>query len=453
MGKAHALVVDDDPNTLEALAELVALEGFETSTAPTLEAARERIPRLGPDVVLCDLILPDGKGTELLEEYGQDSAIEIILVTGNATVDSAVEALRLGAYDYLTKPVDVKRLKTLLAGVRRTLELKREVSTLRGELRRLGRFGPLVGTSKVMQGVYDLIERVAPTAASVFLVGESGTGKELAAAAVHQLSPRRRRPFLPLNCGAVSATLIESELFGHERGSFTGASRQHKGYFERASGGTLFLDEVTEMPIELQVKLLRVLETARVVRVGGTDGVDVDVRVIAATNSEPDEAVSEGRLREDLYYRLKVFPIRLPPLRDREGDLELLALHFLDRLNELHDTKKRIVGAVFERLAEHAWPGNVRELKNVIERAFILADDEITPELLPAELEGAGAPSGPYVRVKVGASLEEAEKRLILATLDQLEGNKKVAAEVLGISLKTLYNRLNSYESARSGTA
>jgi transcriptional regulator with PAS, ATPase and Fis domain len=201
------------------------------------------------------------------------------------------------------------------------------------------------------------------------------------------------------------------------------------------------------------VKLLRVLETARVVRVGGTDGVDVDVRVIAATNSEPDEAVSEGRLREDLYYRLKVFPIRLPPLRDREGDLELLALHFLDRLNELHDTKKRIVGAVFERLAEHAWPGNVRELKNVIERAFILADDEITPELLPAELEGAGAPSGPYVRVKVGASLEEAEKRLILATLDQLEGNKKVAADVLGISLKTLYNRLNSYESARSGTA
>jgi transcriptional regulator with PAS, ATPase and Fis domain len=247
--------------------------------------------------------------------------------------------------------------------------------------------------------------------------------------------------------------LIESELFGHERGSFTGANRQHKGYFERASGGTLFLDEITEMPIELQVKLLRVLETGQVVRVGGTEGVEVDVRVIAATNKDPDEAVAGNRLREDLYYRLKVFPIHLPPLRDREGDLELLALHFLDRLNELHDTRKRIAGPVFERLSEHAWPGNVRELKNVIERAFILADDEITPDVLPAELEGAGAAMGPYVRVKVGASLEEAEKRLILATLDQLEGNKKEAAQILGISLKTLYNRLNSYEGVRSGAA
>jgi len=448
---ARALVVDDDPHTLEALAELVEMEGFEVRAAATLAASREEIERERPDVVLCDLILPDGEGMELLsDQQGRGSSAEIILITGNATVDSAVEALRLGAYDYLTKPVDVPRLKTLLKGLRRTHELKQEVSSLRGELRQLGRFGPMVGTSPAMQEVYDLIERVAPTDATVFLVGESGTGKELAAAAVHRLSRRRQAPFLPLNCGAVSANLIESELFGHERGSFTGASRQHQGYFERASGGSLFLDEITDMPAELQVKLLRVLETGRVLRVGGTQEIDIDVRVITATNRDPEEAVAEGSLREDLYYRLQVFPIHLPPLAEREGDVELLVLDYIGELNRRHGERKRIAPESLERLSEHSWPGNVRELRNVIERAYILADREITNDCLPEELmgAGAGARTGPLLWLRVGLSLADAEKKLILATLSEHGDNKREAAKILGITPKTLYNRLHRYAEA-----
>jgi DNA-binding NtrC family response regulator len=286
---------------------------------------------------------------------------------------------------------------------------------------------------------------VAPTEATAFLIGESGTGKELAAETLHRLSKRRKGPYLPLNCGAVSPTLIESEIFGHEKGSFTGAQRQHRGYFERASGGTLFLDEITEMPIELQVKLLRVLETGRIMRVGGDREVEVNVRVIAATNRNPEDAVKDGKLREDLFYRLKVFPITLPPLRDREGDIETLAQYFLHNLNKREGTAKRFSVDTMERLRTHHWPGNVRELQNVVQRAFILGDQEITPDCLPAELGGETQLAGPNLHLKVGTSLEDAERRLILATLDQYEGDKKVTAEVLGISLKTLYNRLNQY--------
>ena len=317
----HALVVDDDMHSLSALAELVEAEGFDTATADNLAQARSKLEQRLPDVVLSDLMLPDGRGTELLKELLEEPTVEVILITGKATVETAVEALRLGAFDYLTKPIDLGRLKTLLARVKDTRELKQEVSSLRAELRDLGRFGPMVGTAPAMQRVYDLIDKVAPTEATAFLIGESGTGKELAAETVHRLSKRRKGPYLPLNCGAVSPTLIESELFGHEKGSFTGAQRQHRGYFERASGGTLFLDEITEMPIELQVKLLRVLETGRIMRVGGDREVDINVRVIAATNRNADDAVKDGKLREDLLYRLKVFPITLPPLRDREGDI------------------------------------------------------------------------------------------------------------------------------------
>jgi DNA-binding NtrC family response regulator len=263
--------------------------------------------------VLCDLLLPDGRGTELLEErLATTVSPEVILITGHATVETAIEAMRLGAFDYLTKPIDIPRLQELLARVRRTAELKRELAAMHGELERRGRFGAMIGVSPAMQEVYDLIGKVAPTSAPVLLVGESGTGKELAAQALHQLSRRSRGPFVPLNCGAVAPGLMESELFGHERGSFTGAARQHKGLFERAGGGTLFLDEITEMPLELQVKLLRVLESGQLRRVGGDGSIELDVRVIAATNREPAEAISDRKLREDLYYRLNVFPIQMP---------------------------------------------------------------------------------------------------------------------------------------------
>jgi two-component system, NtrC family, response regulator AtoC len=441
----HALVVDDDVHSLSALAELVEAEGFDTATADNLAQARQQLEQRVPDVVLSDLMLPDGRGTELLKELLEEPQVEVILITGKATVETAVEALRLGAFDYLTKPIDLGRLKTLLARVKDTRELKQEVSSLRAELRDLGRFGPMVGTAPAMQRIYDLIDKVAPTEATAFLIGESGTGKELAAETIHRLSKRRKGPYLPLNCGAISPTLIESELFGHEKGSFTGAQRQHRGYFERASGGTLFLDEITEMPIELQVKLLRVLETGRIMRVGGDREVEVNVRVVAATNRNPDDAVKDGKLREDLFYRLKVFPITLPPLRDREGDIETLANYFLHNLNKRESSNKRFNAETMERLRVHHWPGNVRELQNVVQRAFILGDQEIAPDCLPVELGGDAPLAGPNLHLKVGTSLEDAERRLILATLDQYEGDKKVTAEVLGISLKTLYNRLNQY--------
>jgi DNA-binding NtrC family response regulator len=448
-----ALLVDDDPNQLRGLAELVEREGFTARTATDLATAREALAQRMPDVVLADLVLPDGSGLDLLVVLEEDPGkTQMVLVTGNATVESAVEALRRGVTDYLTKPIDLPRLKTVLANVARMLDYASEIGSLRGELRKLGRFGPMVGASRPMQEVYDLIAKVAPTEASVLVTGESGTGKELVAQTIQSLSRRRRAPFLAINCGAVSPNLIESELFGHERGSFTGAAQRHRGHFERASGGTLFLDEITEMPIELQVKLLRVLETNQVLRIGGDQPVATDVRVVAATNRNPAQSLSAGQLREDLYYRLNVFPIALPPLRERPGDITLLAQYFLDALNAAEGTRKRFTPAALERLERHDWPGNVRELKNSVHRAYIMAEDDIDAANLPSELGapvvGAGAAPGgdgaPALRV--GTSLSDAERHLILATLDHYRGDKKKTAEVLGISLKTLYNRLNVYK-------
>jgi two-component system response regulator AtoC len=451
----HALVVDDDAGALAALAELIAHEGFTTATATTLADARTCFGIGHLDVLLLDLVLPDGSGLELLEEAA-GSGVPVVLITGHASVDTAVEALRLGATDYLTKPVDFGRLKTILANVARTRELQEEIRELRGELRRLGRFGPLVGASAAMGVVYDLIARVAPTEATICIVGESGTGKELAAQAVHGLSRRRKGPFVPVNCGAVSPTLIESTLFGHEKGSFTGAERMHRGVFEQASGGTLFLDEVTEMPIELQVKLLRVLETGTVIRIGGEKPIEVEVRVVAATNRIPEQAVQDRRLREDLWYRLNVFPIALPPLRERAGDIVLLAEHFLSDLNATDGTSKRWSTAALKTLEQYWWPGNVRELKNLVHRAYIMAEDEITLADLPAEvglavsgtirgMHGMARNARETLQVRVGSTVAEVEQQLIVATLEQCEGNKQKAANMLGISLKTLYNRLNAY--------
>ena len=307
----------------------------------------------------------------------------------------------------------------------------------------LGRFGRLYGSSTVMQDVYRMIEKVAPTEATVFITGESGCGKELVARTIHERSPRARGAFVAINCGAIPQNLIEAELFGHERGAFTGANRQHRGCFERAEGGTLFLDEITEMPLEMQVRLLRVLETGRFVRVGGDGEIRTNVRVLAATNRDAHDAVRDGRLREDLMYRLAVFPIVLPPLRERDGDTELLAEHFLQNLNVVGGMSKRFSRAALTTIRAYHWPGNVRELKNAVHRAFIMAE-----EFVELDLSGLACPAveGECLRMPVGTSLAEMERQAIFATLDHCRGNKRRAAEMLGVSLKTLYNRLTAYQ-------
>jgi DNA-binding NtrC family response regulator len=438
-------LVDDDRATLDALLEWVGAEGFAVRTADSLAQAKLALAEGLPDLLLLDLQLPDGNGLELLADLADAADTEIVVVTGHATIDSAVDAIRGGAIDYLTKPLDLRRLRRILSNVQATAELRRQVGSLRDQLRGLGRFGRIVGLSPAMQRVYDLIERVAPTQASVMISGETGTGKELVAQTIHQLSRRAKGPFVPINCGAVPPSLIESELFGHERGSFTGAERTHRGIFERAHKGTLFLDEITEMPLELQVKLLRALETGTIARVGGDTPIAVDVRVIAATNRSPERAVADGKLRMDLLYRLMVFPIELPPLRDRGRDVDLLSQHFLELLNADAAVQKTLGADALIALRQHPWPGNVRELKNVVERAFIMGGEVIGADTLPFQPPAGATAGSDAVRVRVGTSIAELEKRLILATLDHTEGDKERAASLLGISLKTLYNRLHAY--------
>jgi DNA-binding NtrC family response regulator len=442
----HALIVDDDTEVLEWLGEIVRGEGFTTSTADSLRNARAQLVRQTPEVLFTDLQLSDGLGTDLVDDLESRAHTEVVVITGHASIDSAVQALRLGATDYLTKPVDINRVLAILRRVPKSTELRVEIGELRKELRTMGRFGLLMGGSPPMQALYDQLNRVAPTSATVLLVGQSGTGKELAAQTIHQLSRRKRAPFLAVNCGAISPQLIESELFGHEKGSFTGADRQHKGFFERANGGSLFLDEITEMSKDLQVKLLRVLESGAFLRVGLPQPIVTDVRVIAATNRQPERAVAEGKLREDLFHRLNVFPIQMPALRDRGTDIEMLAQYFLDLFNKEEGTHKRFAPDALNSLYDHPWPGNVRELKNCVHRAFIMADEAIGP-LRPEEL-----PSGPAVEddatlltVRVGTPLDDIERRVTMATLAQCGNVKRRAAEILGISVKTLYNRLEAY--------
>src|SRR5260221_4293885 len=443
ISRPRALIVDDDPEIAKVLTELVEREGFAVTCASALAQAREAIATTVPDIVLVDIHLPDGSGLDLLEGLGP-SAPEIVLITGQASVDPGGDALPGGAPDSLPKPVDFPRLKMVLGNVSRTLQMKDEIGALRTELRRMGRFGALIGASPPMQKLYDLIGRVSRTEASILLTGETGTGKEAVARKIHALSRRSKKPFVPVDCGAISPTVIESELFGHERGSFTGAERQHKGYFERAHTGTLFLDEITEMPLELQIKLLRVLETSDVLRVGAEKPIKVDVRIIAATNRRPDEAVSAGKLPEDLLYRLNVFPIPLPPLRERGDDVERLAEHFLGELNAAEGKSIQFTPAARQRLLGHNWPGNLRELKNVVHHAFIVADGELGLEELGDSSAGEGASRS--LTMAVGAPLADAERRLILAALDRFDGDKKRVASALRISVATLYARLNEYK-------
>ncbi len=446
MNMPHLLVVDDDADVVGWISEVARGLGFTVAPASSLRDARAQMSLVTPDVIVSDLQLPDGRGIELIGEIERRDATEFVLVTGHATIESAVDALRLGATDYLVKPVDPDRLEAILSRVPKREDLQEKIGELRDELRKLGRFGHILGSSPTMQRLYDQLAKVAPTSATVLLFGESGTGKELAAQTIHELSRRRKRPFLAVNCGAISPQLIESELFGHEKGSFTGAERQHQGYFERAHGGTLFLDEISEMNAELQTKLLRVLETGQFMRVGTNTLISTDVRVIAATNRRPDEAVAEGRLRQDLYHRLNVFPIHMPPLRERGTDIELLAQHFLDTLNRQERSRKVLSPEAIAALYVHHWPGNVRELKNRIQRAFILADKVIgaaPPAAAPAP--AAAVDGNELLTVRIGTSLEEVDRRVIEATLADCGNAKRKAADVLGISLKTLYNKLAEY--------
>jgi two-component system response regulator AtoC len=435
----RVLIVDDDPDFLALLSSLVAGRRFEVVSATTLAEARARIAAQSPDVVLVDLELPDGCGLDLLDGR-QPADPEVVLITGRASLTSAVDALRRGATDYLTKPVDVPHLNGLLDRLTRGLQVKRERGVVRSDGRTPARFGALVGASPAMQAVYDLVERVARTDAATLLTGETGTGKEVVARTIHGLGARRKKPFVAVDCGSVSPSLIESELFGHERGSFTGAERIHRGYFERAHPGTLFLDEITETPLELQVKLLRVLETSTVTRVGAEAGIPIDVRIVAATNRPLDAALAEGRLREDLFYRLHVFPIELPPLRERGDDVELLAEHFLAQLNVGAGTSKRLTPASGARIRRHPWPGNLRELRNVVHRAFILAAGDAV-DLIPGE-----GPVTSTLAIPLGTSLAESERQLVLAALDRFEGDTEKVAAALQITPTDLRARLRRYK-------
>ncbi|MFY2942078.1 sigma-54-dependent transcriptional regulator [Achromobacter xylosoxidans] len=440
----HLLIVDDDDAIRETLAELGRDSGFTVALAASVKDALIQLERQAPDLVLTDVRLPGGSGMDIFKNVAVASA-EVVVMTGHGTVDNAVQALRLGATDYLVKPICMERLNGILARI--MSNTGRELPGTPFEAP--GRFGKMYGSSAPMRELYRQIGRVAPTGVTVLLVGESGTGKELAAHAIHELSTRRQRPFIAVNCGAISPHLIESEMFGHERGSFTGADRQHKGYFERADGGTLFLDEVTEMPLDLQVKLLRVLETGQFMRVGTNREIGCDIRIVAATNRNPEQAVQEGKLREDLYYRLNVFPLELPPLRERGEDILLLADRFLQAQNEETGRSKAFSARAAAALSQYEWPGNVRELKNFVRRVFIMAEgDELDADLLAPQVSPSGDVSGGQVSVPVGETLAEADRRLILATLERCKGVKKQAAAVLGISPKTLYNRLEEYAAA-----
>lgn len=410
-------------------------------TARSVEDARAALSKSLPNAVLIDLVLPDGSGLDIVDEL-ENTSTNVILVTAHPTVPSAVAGLRARVMDYLVKPVDLERLRECLESLKSSLPDKNKHYDPNKDIG----FAGFIGKSKVMCDLYKLIEKVAPTEANVLLRGESGTGKELGARAIHDLSNRSEGPFLALNCAAVPESLIGDELFGHERGGFTGASQRRKGYFERAEGGTLFLDEITEMPIDLQAVLLRVLESKKYTRIGGEREQTTDVRIVAATNRNLNEAIEAGVLREDLYFRLSVFPITLPPLRERGEDIELLAKHFVSTLNKESGMDKQLSEEVIPFLKQQAWSGNVRELRNTIERAYIMAEEALSPDHFLG-FESAESPqSSQPIGFKPGTSIDDVERRLIIATLDQLEGNKKLAAESLGISLKTLYNKLNRYQ-------
>jgi DNA-binding NtrC family response regulator len=448
----RVLIVDDDRATSAGMADVVEEWGYEPELADTMKAGWSAVSKQVPDVAIVDLKLPDGTGLDLLHRIKENYPdVSVIILTGHATVDSAVKALKVGAEDYVTKPVDLPRLQVILKTIEDKQLMKQEILELRRQLQKMGALGHLVGKSRAMQKLFEEIEMVANTDANVFIVGESGSGKEVVANTIHSLSRRRAKPFVAFNCGAISPTLIESEIFGHEKGAFTNAIKRREGYFELAKGGTVFLDEITEMPIELQVKLLRVLEESKFRRVGGNEEITIDARIIAASNRDPMKAIGDGKLREDLYYRLNVFPIDVPPLRDRLDDIPLFAHFFLQKLNETEEKKVETIDMEFvEALQGYDWPGNVRELRNVINRAFIMArTSALTVECLPDKLLGGRRIRGKgSVTIPLGQPMDEVERIVIEETLLMNAGDRRKTAEILGISYKTLYNKTKKYKSA-----
>ncbi|HUE84137.1 MAG TPA: sigma-54 dependent transcriptional regulator [Pyrinomonadaceae bacterium] len=447
----RVLILDNDRNSGEALQSLISSWAYETVFAEDLRSGVERLGEFKPAAIVAasSPATVDGFGP-LREIRVEEPDIPVILLADHGSIELAVKAIQEeGAYHYFEKPVDANKLRIVLDRAVELNEAKRENELLRRQLKDRGAFGELVGNSEPMREIYALIEQVAPSTASVLITGESGTGKELVARTIHALSPRRDRPFVAINCSAIPETLMESELFGHEKGAFTGAASRREGCFELADTGTLLLDEIAEMPAMLQAKLLRVIEERTIRRLGGKREIQVDVRLLAATNREPNEAVKAGNLRGDLLYRLNVFRIHLPALASRKDDLPLLAQHLVTRLAEKHNRPARFLSpAALSALQFHAWPGNVRELRNVIERAVIICSSEQIERhhFAPYPIEQRErARNEDTLTLPVGTPIEEVERQMILRTLQKTKNNKTRAAELLGISLKTLHNKINLY--------
>jgi DNA-binding NtrC family response regulator len=452
MGWEKVLIVEDEEHERSGLAELVSAWGYRTETARDGMEGLEKIESWSPGIVVADLKMPRMDGMELLERVSQTPReLSFILLTAQGSIDSAVAAMRLGAYDFIEKPVNPTRLRNILQNAARQRGTDRELEATRRLLRNNGQLGCLVGASRKMQEIFHLIELVAPSTASVLITGESGTGKELVARTIHELSPRKNKPFVAINCAAIPETLIESEIFGHERGAFTGALERRTGCFELAESGTLLLDEIGEMPVGTQAKLLRVLEDRKLRRLGSKSETTVDVRVLAATNKVPEDAVARGSLRTDLYYRLNVFNIHMPPLRDHKEDIPNLTETLIKEMNSKHQRNVRTASdPVMQLFNGFSWPGNVRELRNTLERAIIVCDSSvIEPRHLPPAFGNSplrfSVSDTDGIHVGVGTTVDEAERQLIVKTLESTHNNKTRAAEILGISLKTLHNKLKEY--------
>ena len=450
----RVLVVEDEPTTRLGLTELVSTWGFTTDSAADGQEALQRITTFRPSIIISDLVMPRMGGLELLRALKEEgNAMTVVILTAQGTVETAVEAIKEGAYDYLTKPVEPQRLKILLDKIVERQDTLREVKVLRKQLREHGSFGKMIGNSPQMRKVYQTIEQAAPTQASVLIWGESGTGKELVAQTIHQLSPRAQMPFVPINCAAIPETLLESEIFGHEKGAFTGASDRREGCFELADRGTLFLDEIAEMTPATQVKLLRVLQERRIRRVGGTEEIPVDTRIIAATNRNLEKMVKTNEFREDLFYRVSVIPIELPPLRERRADIRELVQHFLAKFtHQAGLPEKRCNDEVLRYLEEYDWPGNVRELENTIERAVALeTGDEIQASRLPERIlryspqQRSGEFHLPDQGIDLESYLRELEKSYLLEALRRTNGNQTRAAELLHMTVRSLRHCLDKY--------
>jgi DNA-binding NtrC family response regulator len=448
MSKPRVLVVDDEQNARAALRTILSEEGYDVAEASDGEEGLRQIQDLSPDVVLADVRMPRMDGLTLLRKAKEAGfGATFVMMTAFASVEAAVEAMRCGAENYLVKPLDVKAVLVFLEKALEKRRLVQEAATLRDRVRDRYRIEGMVGDAPELRAVYDVVRQAAPTKATVLVLGESGTGKELIAQALHELSAGKNGPFVKVSCAALSETLLESELFGHERGSFTGAVGRKEGRFELANGGTLFLDEIGEIAHTVQVKLLRALQTKEFERVGGTQSIKVDVRLVAATNRDLGAEVKAGRFREDLFYRLNVVSVTLPPLRRRKGDIPALVTHFIEKYGKSYGKEiEGLAPGTLNALLSHDWPGNVRELENAIERAVVLAKgSQLTADDLPATLRGP-RPAGRDARGLIpGASLQEIEREAILRTLELVEGSTTRAAEMLGISVRKIQYRLKEY--------